>query len=853
VILVSLAFVGPASAQKQWTVTGQDVPELEAIDQMVRTQMQEFDIRASSVAVAKDGRLVYARGYTWDAPGVEPVQPTSLFRIYSIAKSITSIAIHKLIEDGLLSYQTPVAATLDLEPQPPWRADHRLSRVTVDHLLTHTVGWDRYGAFGIDPLVFKDEFVAGWLGVAPPPTRREVATFMAGVPFQFEPGTRWGYCNVGYLLLQMLAEQATGQDFPQYIFDNVFRPIGVGRARVSHMLESDLAPTERDYTGDYQGDPYAFNVENLFAAGGMVMAAPDLARLYSVLFDTEDAGGLLKQQTIDSMLSYPFSTSRDEGYGRGWVHEKYFLDSGHTLGWLTEANDDAVVYGHGGGGPGAHTLAVWHSDGITFVWLTNKDPFIEEMDDFPVIDSWPDHDLWESVGISKGPAGSAPVESWIPMVAHADGVGGSSWRSDVGLLNRSPVANRIRLRYRDGDGFTDREFVLAPGAARTVSDVVSELGRHGSGPLQVFSSEALTVSSRSFNQTPDGSYGQFLDAVTATGGLEQGESAVLMQLREDHAYRTNIGLHNQWRRAAELEIVLYAGSGDTVASFTRIVPAQSTVQLNRPYRAIAGRSDISSGYAVVTVLSGQDVYAYGSVADNATDDPTTIPMLVGVGATRQWMAAAAHDAGANGSQWRTDLCLLNLSTAAADVDLVFRGDGGDSTGRSIVLLAGEQLLIEDVVSELGMQGSGSVELSANRPILASSRTHNLGEDGSFGQFIGGASPTETVNAGATVWLPQLRHDDRFRTNIGALNTGAEDARITIRLFDEHGIELGSRQKRLAPGRRVQFQEPFSRIAGRSDLTTAYATVTVSEGGGVLVYGSVADRITNDPTTIWMKR
>ena len=65
------------SAQQQWSVTGQEVPELAAVDQMMQNIMQSNDIRGGSVAIAKDGRLVYARGFTWDQPHVELVQPTS--------------------------------------------------------------------------------------------------------------------------------------------------------------------------------------------------------------------------------------------------------------------------------------------------------------------------------------------------------------------------------------------------------------------------------------------------------------------------------------------------------------------------------------------------------------------------------------------------------------------------------------------------------------------------------------------------------------------------------------------------------------------------------------------------------
>jgi CubicO group peptidase (beta-lactamase class C family) len=842
---MAISIAATASAQRQWTVTGQEVPELAAVDQMMREIMQENDIRGGSVAVAKDGRLVYARGFTWDQPGVEPVHPTTLFRIGSIAKSITSVAIHQLIKQGLLTHSTLVQPNLGLQPPPGRSADPLFGSVTVDHFLTHTSGM-----YAHDPYTVID-VVTAELAIETPPTKREITSFMPTVPFFFEPETSWDYNNYGYIMLGMLAEQVTGCDFPEYVFDNIFRPIGVSRARMPHSLPTELAPTETAYDG-VNGNAYTEIAENSFAAGLMVMSAPDLARLYSSLFDHPEASGLLDNQTFEEMLSIPFAAGEELGYGRGWVNEDFFINSGHTIGWLTNPNDTHQIHSHSGGGLGVHTLALWRSDGIVFVWFTNKDPVVETID-FPEITSWPDHDLWASVGISGEPVGSAPVESWIPAVARTDGVGESVWRSDVGLLNRSSSTNRVRLRFHRGEQPLDREIEMAPGESREISDVVDWFGQSGSGPLQVFSSEALTVTSRTFNQSLDGTFGQSLDGVTATGGLESAESAVLMQLREDDTTRSNIGIHNQWRRSARVEIELYDGNGSLVTRRTRDIPAQQTVQLNRPFFKLGGRNDIASGYAVVSVLAGQDVYIYGSVIDNATGDPTAIPMKIGSGADRQWIAAAAHGGGAHGSVWRTDVCLLNRSGETAAADIVFHRDNGETGTYSTTLSDGQQLVLGDIVAELGMAGSGAIEIDADEPLLVSSRTYNSGEDGTFGLFLDGVSAQAAADEGDIVWLPQLRQNESFRTNIGLANTGDDRARVRVFLYDASGGELVSRWKTLEPGGWMQLQEPFVRLAGRSDIASGSASVEVSSGSGVIAYASVIDNATNDGTAISMKR
>jgi hypothetical protein len=277
------------------------------------------------------------------------------------------------------------------------------------------------------------------------------------------------------------------------------------------------------------------------------------------------------------------------------------------------------------------------------------------------------------------------------------------------------------------------------------------------------------------------------------------------------------------------------------------------VQLNRPYRTFGGHVDIESGYAVITVLSSQDIYVYGSVIDNATGDPTAIPMKIGDGIHRQWIAAAAHSGGAQGSVWRTDLCLLNLSGNPATAEIIFRRSDGETALLPVSLLDRRQIVIEDIVSQLDLVGSGSIEIFSDQPLLASSRTFNAGADGTYGLFLDGVSEADGANGGDTIWLPQLRQDQDFRTNIGLVNGSDEKARVRIVLNDSPGNELVSRWKTLEPRSWTQLQEPFSRLAGRSDIGSGSAKIEVASGYGVIAYASVIDNTTNDGTAITMKR
>ncbi len=832
IIVTALAATPAAAQQRVWTETGEPVAGWEFVDDGVRDYMQTWAVPGAVLSLATQGRLVFSRGYTWDGPDAEVVQPESLFRIASASKPITSVAIHQLIERGLLSYDTRLVDVLDLVPPSGQSPDSRLDEVTIDHLLYHTGGWDRDETF--DPMFF-DTVIATTLGVDLPISKHDIATYMTGQPLQDDPGTHFAYSNYGYCLLGLIIEEVTGRDYSEWVAENVFQPIGVGRPRRGHTAIHERVPGEVRYYGANGEDPYRWNIENMDAHGGWIVSAPDYVRFLSALFDDFDNSPLLSRQSIENMVRVNAATS--EVYGRGWT---------------VLQEDGVTIYGHQGSLPGTLTQTRWAPPGIAFAAFINtrKNMADLELEDPTVI---PEHDLFESVGILGEPLGAALAESWIPVVANGSGSGGSLWRSDIGLLNRSELTNQIKIRMEMPGLAVDRELELAPGQQLVMDDVVSELGLSGSGSMRVFSFEPLTIASRTYNLSVDGTFGQYLGGVTGAGGLGNGDSAVVMHLREDDQARSNIGILNAGRREARVRVVLYDGAGSEVARANRTVAQRQIKQLNRPFDAIGGRTDIDVGYAVVTVLDGEEVVVYGSVVDEGTNDPTTIPMKTGAGAISVHVAAAAHGEGAAGSVWRTDLGLLNPGTAAAEAGVTFHPSNGPDVAMNISLAAGEHTMFDDVVGLLGGEGSGSLEISATQPVLVSSRTYNQSSEGTFGQYLDGVGAEATIGAGNRVWLPQLQQNEDFRTNIGVNNTGGDDARVKVRLYDADGVLLSTTQRTISSGRRVQLQEPFDRIAGRTDITSGYAVVEIRDGDGVTAYASVIDNRTNDPTTVPMAR
>ena len=214
---------------------------------------------------------------------------------------------------------------------------------------------------------------------------------------------------------------------------------------------------------------------------------------------------------------------------------------------------------------------------------------------------------------------------WIAAVAHNSGVGDSTWRSDVGVLNLCESDAVVEMLLHSDDGVFRESFVVPAGEQRIFQDVVALLasGNHA-GALELRSDLGVTVTSRTYNQTPLGTYGQSIDGITAADGLAAGAVVYLQQLKEDTGARTNIGVLNMGGSTAEVAVTLFDRLGSAVGTFELEIPPGETVQDNRPYRRRFSRTDIVGGFASVEVLSGDAVFSYGSVVDNETDDPTTI-------------------------------------------------------------------------------------------------------------------------------------------------------------------------------------------------------------------------------------
>ena len=234
---------------------------------------------------------------------------------------------------------------------------------------------------------------------------------------------------------------------------------------------------------------------------------------------------------------------------------------------------------------------------------------------------------------NSSPPVSFAYSRWIPVASHSSGAFGSDWRTDLSIFNPTASQGNVEVRCFLPDGIATGSSFVAARSQSVLIDVVGQLGRTGSGAVEVRSDQPVIVGSRTYNVVssgavcfPNGTLGQEYPAYPSSGGLSAGQFAWLVQLVENSRYRTNIGLTNTGAQAASVTVTLYDGAGGQLLSYVVSLAPGEWRQENRPFNSKLGLTNFDRGVAKVTVTVGSGIIAYASVVDNITNDPTTLMM-----------------------------------------------------------------------------------------------------------------------------------------------------------------------------------------------------------------------------------
>ncbi len=315
-----------------------DGPQARIMDSIINEFLKQYDVVGSSVAVTKEGRLVYAKGFGYaDKESNKMVTPGSLFRIASVSKLITAVAIMKLVENEKLKLNQKVFGPAGILNDSIYLhyKDERVEEITVNQLLNHTAGWNGKRS---DP-VFNLLYVSKVMNIAPPIKIPVVIQYALKYDLDNDPGKVYSYSNLGYCVLGEVIKKVTGMEYEDYVQFAILHPLGIYDMHIGKSFFDERYPNEvKYYNLSDDTELYAYdgsedlvpteyggnNIELLGAAGGWVASAPELIKLIVAIDGFSSQPDILSKQSIDYMThSYDISNRLigwrgTDGHGTWW-------------------------------------------------------------------------------------------------------------------------------------------------------------------------------------------------------------------------------------------------------------------------------------------------------------------------------------------------------------------------------------------------------------------------------------------------------------------------------------------------------------------------------------------------------
>jgi CubicO group peptidase (beta-lactamase class C family) len=374
----------PTSAPAEVGVSADGLDRLQA-------EMESFvdDGRLPGVLtlVARQGRIVH-----WEAAGMrsleagDPLEPDDIFRIYSMTKPITSVAIMMLVEQGDLALDDPVSTYIPAFAEPEvLEEDGDLEPaarpITIGDLLSHNGGLT-YGLFGDTP-VDSMYLASGLFGAASLPAFIEIA---ADLPLVAHPGQAWIY-SVSTDVLGRVVEVVSGRRFGEFLHDRIFEPLGMDdtafwvpeekRARfMTHYRAGDdgFEVVDSPSDGTYSGPPAMES-----GGGGLVSTMSDYVRFAQMLLREGELDGvrLLRPETVRAMRTNRLAEEITPISIPGWISPAYGFGLGFATLLDAEASPEPDHTGVFRWGGVANTF-FWidpEAELIAMVW-TQMDPFL---------------------------------------------------------------------------------------------------------------------------------------------------------------------------------------------------------------------------------------------------------------------------------------------------------------------------------------------------------------------------------------------------------------------------------------------------------------------------------------------
>lgn len=341
--------------------------EFSSFEQTVNRFLNQWGVTGASIAIAKEGELIYAKGFGYaNREQNELMQPYHLLRVASVSKLITAAAVMKLLEDKKLTLESRVFGEDGIfdDPSVYRYIDSRVEEITVKQLLNHSAGWTtRWGDH-----LFMHQSIARQQGTTLPISKDEIINFALAKRLHYVPGTYSSYNNLGYLILESVIEKISGKPYETYVNQAIFSPLDIHDAFIAHNYDSLRYPLEVRYyevpeaelVPAFDGSPKMVyksrggnDIRTLGAAGGWVISASSLLKFMESI-DPNNSERILSRESVNQMIQ---SEPGKHPLGWRWIS----LDGSR---WRT------------GSFAGTSALAIARSDGFSYVFIANTSPWV---------------------------------------------------------------------------------------------------------------------------------------------------------------------------------------------------------------------------------------------------------------------------------------------------------------------------------------------------------------------------------------------------------------------------------------------------------------------------------------------
>ena len=319
----------PRNLNETLTNEMSDTSSLAKMDKAIENYMVQWGLRGASLSIMKNDSLVYAKGYGWaDQEEEMYMRPGNIMRIASVSKLLTATGIMVLKEQGKLTLEDTVFGPEGILDNPEFTAaikDTGYFRINIEHLLRHQAGFRT----GVGDPMFNTLTIMQQNHLSEAPDHDTLVKCVIKRRLGFRPGSSQDYSNFGYMLLSMIIEKISGEDYETWMQENVLAPAGctdmhIGgnyyRDRrdneVKHYVHSkdelveDFNNSGRMVVRCYGGSD--FNA--LSGAGAWTASTPELARFVASIDGRPEVPDIISEESVREMTRY----IDDNTYSLGW-------------------------------------------------------------------------------------------------------------------------------------------------------------------------------------------------------------------------------------------------------------------------------------------------------------------------------------------------------------------------------------------------------------------------------------------------------------------------------------------------------------------------------------------------------